>query len=180
MRRPCLALVVVAILGWGSAGAEVVDSAATGFLIQSTVRIDAPPSVVYEAVIHDIGRWWDPEHTFSGDARNLSLRAKPGGCFCERLPGGGGVRHLTVVFVDPGRSLRLVGGLGPLQDLGVAGSMTWKFSGKDGGTALVLTYSVGGHRPGGLVDLAAPVDSVLLQQLHRLKDYVESRGARPE
>src|SRR6185503_64375 len=100
---------------------------------------------------------------------------KPGGCFCERLPNNGGVRHLTVVMLSPGKELRLTGALGPLQESGLAGSMSWKLSEAGGSTKVELSYSVGGFRSGGLRSLAAPVDSVLRGQLLRLKSYVETR-----
>jgi hypothetical protein len=36
----------------------------------------------------------------------------------------GGVRHMQVVYVDPGKTLRMIGGLGPLQSMAATGSMT--------------------------------------------------------
>lgn len=65
---------------------EVIESTAAGFLVRHTAAINAPPAKVYTALTDGVGRWWDPAHTLSHDARNLSLDAKPGGCFCERLP----------------------------------------------------------------------------------------------
>ncbi len=162
-----------------SAFAEVVESSAAGFAIKSVVRIAAAPDRVYAAVVQDVGRWWDPAHSYSGDARNLSIDPRPGGCFCERLGDQGGVQHLAVVFVAPRQRLRLTGGLGPLQDSGVAGSLTWDFAGKDGATELTVTYVVGGFRPGGLQGLASPVDSVLTGQLQRLKNFVERGTPTP-
>ena len=47
-------------------------------------------------------------------AANLSLDAAPGGCFCERLPNGGGVEHMRVTYVEPGKRIVLTGSLGPL------------------------------------------------------------------
>ena len=125
-------------------------------------------------LIDQIGKWWDPDHTFSGDSRNLSIDPKPGGCFCERLPDNGGVHHLTVVMLSPGKELRLTGALGPLQEAGVAGNMSWKLSEAGGRTRVELTYSVGGYRSGGLGSIASGVDSVLRGQLVRLKKYVET------
>ena len=43
----------------------------------------------------------------------------------EKLPDGGFVRHLQIVYYQPGKSLRLTGGLGPLQELGVHGSLVF-------------------------------------------------------
>ena len=121
-----------------------------------------------------VGEWWDPQHTFSGDAKNLSIDPRPGGCFCESLPSGGGVEHLRVVHAAPGRMLRLSGGLGPLQAFGVAGSLTWKLEEADGATAVEVTYVVGGFMEGGLERIGAPVGAVIGEQLGRLKRFVEA------
>ena len=88
------------------------------------------------------------------------------------------MRHLTVIMASPGKELRLSGALGPLQEDGLAGSMSWKLSEAGGSTKVELRYSVGGYRPGGLRSLAAPVDSVVHDQLMRLKSHVET--GRPE
>lgn len=176
---PVVVATVVAagiLLGAGGvprARAEVTDSAAGGFTIKLTVTVAAPAAKAWAALIEPRG-WWDKNHTFSGDAANLSLDPAPGGCFCEKLPAGGGVRHLTVVYSDPHKLLRLTGGLGPLQDLAVAGVMTWKLTDTAGKTTLELTYKAGGYAPTGLAALARPVDGVLAEQLARWKRKVET------
>jgi len=159
--------------------AEVVDSSAVGLRIHNEATVHATPAAVYAALVNHIGDWWNPEHSFSGDAHNLSLEAKPNGCFCEKLPGGGGVRHQTVIYVAPGKELRLSGAIGPLQPEGIAATMTWRLTPADGGTKLELIYSLGGYFPGGLSRMAGPVDGVLLQQLTRLKSYVETGTPQP-
>lgn len=158
----------------GGAAGEVLDASDSGFTVRTVVTVSATPEKAYAALTESVGRWWDPAHTFSGDAANLSIEAKAQGCFCERLTGGGSVRHLTVVFASPGKLLRLTGGLGPLQDLGVAGSMTWKFQAAEGGTTVELSYTVGGYRAGGIKGLAVPVDSVLHAQVERYKRFLET------
>ena len=35
---------------------------------------------VYDALVGQIGSWWNPEHTYSHDAKNLSIDPRPGGC----------------------------------------------------------------------------------------------------
>ena len=170
--------VVLVLLGTGPARAAVVDSTQAGFLIRSEAVVHAAPDSVYRALTGRIGAWWDSEHTFSGDSRNLSLDATPGGCFCESLPEGGGVRHLTVVFASPGRLLRLAGALGPLQGAGVVGSLTWSLTQAQDGTKVRLDYSVGGYFPGGLAGMATAVDTVLGEQFSRLKRFVET--GRPD
>lgn len=147
---------------------------ANGFVVRHEVNIAAPLARVYDVLVDSIGSWWDSEHTFSRDASNLSIDARPGGCFCERLPNGGGVEHLRVVNVAPRHTLRMVGALGPLQGSGLAGSLTLQFSGVEGGTNLQLTYSVGGFWEGGFSQIAPHVQAVLGEQLRRLKRFVET------
>lgn len=166
-------LLAIGLLVASPSASDVVESVPAGFTVRVSVPIAASPDRTYRAVTDAIGAWWDKAHTFSGDARNLSLTAAPGGCFCEKLPGGGGVRHMTVVYADPGKLLRLSGGLGPLQDFAVVGTMTWKFTAAGDGTTVELTYRVGGYVTGGVANLAAPVNTVLTEQVARLKQFVE-------
>jgi len=97
----------------------------------------------------------------------------PGGGDGRFHPSGGSVRHMQVVFADPGKQLRLSGGLGPLQAMGVAGSMSFVLIAQGEGTRLMYRYEVGGYTTGGLAALAGPVDQVQLGQLNRLKAYAE-------
>ena len=143
------------------------------------MTIAAPRPKVYDALAQSVGGWWDPQHTYSGDAKNLSIDPKPGGCFCERLVEQGGVQHAMVVLVIPGKTLRLVGGLGPLQDSGVQGSLTFDLAEREVGTDVSITYSVGGYRQGGLGALAPIVDTVLGTQLMRLKSFAEKGTPTP-
>jgi len=126
----------------------------------------------YQKLI-DVGDWWNSGHTYSGDAHNLRIEEKAGGCFCEKLAGGGSVHHMSVLYFQPGKMLRLGGGLGPLQGIASAGSMTIQLSAANGATKLDMTYSVAGYFPAGMNTWAAPVDSVLTEQFTRLKNYVE-------
>ena len=169
-----VALFSIAILSLAAtARAEVVDSQPGGFEVREIVDIDARAAKVWDA-LGEIGAWWQSAHTYSGDAKNLSLDLKLGGCFCERLPGGGGVQHLQVVYVRPSQVVRLAGGLGPLQGTGADGHMTLALQDSAGHTAFTLTYDVGGYAKGGLAALAGPVDGVLSGQAARLKRYVET------
>lgn len=153
---------------------EAMSSGASGFLVKRSVAIKAPPEKVYGALTREVGAWWNPEHTYSRDPKNLSIDARPGGCFCEKLADGGGVAHMTVVAVFPGKMLRMTGGLGPLQAAGVAGSLTWTLAGSAEGTNLEMSYGVGGYMPGGFEKIAPLVDAVLGEQVTRLRTYVET------
>jgi uncharacterized protein YndB with AHSA1/START domain len=173
VNKVALTAMIGALALAGAAHAEIVDAQAGGFTVRQSLAIAAPAGRVWEALAH-VGAWWDPAHTFSGDARNLAITLKPGGFWLESLPGDGAVRHMVVVYVQPGRTLRLEGALGPLQSFGVAGHLTWTLKEKDGATLVTETYDVGGHAPGGLDKIAGPVDGVMADQVARLKHYVET------
>jgi uncharacterized protein YndB with AHSA1/START domain len=169
--------ILFAILA-GPLRGEVVETTAAGFLVRNTITIKASSANVYAALTDRVGGWWDPAHTFSHEARNLSLDAKPGGCFCERLPDGGGVQHMSVVYASPDKLLRLTGAIGPLQEAALVGTMTWTLLQTSGGTAVEVSYTVGGFRAGGFRDIPTVVDGVLRGQLARLRAFVET--GRPD
>jgi hypothetical protein len=156
---------------------EVVDSSSNGFTVKNIIKISASPDQVYKSII-DVGSWWSSDHTYSGNAKNISIEDKAGGCFCEKLESGGSVRHMVVLFTEPGKTIRLSGGLGPLQSMGVTGSLTFSISKSGSETELEMIYTVGGYTPGGLQSLASPVNFVLSEQLARLKSFIEN--GKPE
>jgi uncharacterized protein YndB with AHSA1/START domain len=159
--------------------AEVMSVGASGFAVKHEVVIKASPGPVYDALTVKVGSWWNPEHTFSHDAKNLSIAAVPGGCFCERFPDSGGVQHMTVVYASPGKALRMTGAIGPLQGLGLAGSMTWDLAKSEAGTKLVVTYGIGGYMAGGFEKIAPIVDAVIGEQVGRFKAFVETGSPVP-
>jgi len=169
---------VVLLLLPAAASAEVLDAAAAGFTSRNVAEISAPPERVWEALTRELPSWWHPDHTFSADSSNLSLEAEAQGCLCERLPDGGSVRHMEIVFVQTRERLVMKGGLGPLQQIGAGGAMNWVLSSDgsadDPATLLELTYHVAGYLPDGLAGWAAPVDGVLADQLQRLERYIET------
>jgi uncharacterized protein YndB with AHSA1/START domain len=156
---------------------EVIGAAPGGFSLRHEVTIDATRRDVWRAAVGEVGRWWSSDHTISGDAGKMSIDPRPQGCFCESLGDRAGVVHLTVTFVNPAVLLRLTGGLGPLGLMGVNGNMIWEFTDGDAGTIVKFSYAVGGYQPGGLEDLAAPVDFVIGEALRRLKAHVETGDA---
>ena len=173
MRRYSLGTLALVVLS-GMTAQSAPQVTQNGFLVKFEVRINAPAAKVYEALVGQVGSWWNPEHTYSHDAKNLSIDARPGGCFCEKLPNGGGIEHLRVVYVAPPQVVRFSGALGPLQASGVAGSMTWKLTGGPDNTRLDLSYSVGGFIPGGFEKIAPAVEGMLREQLDRLKQFIET------
>jgi hypothetical protein len=149
------------------AAAEIVEQTDDGFVLAFEGRTPASPA----AVLDGFGRpaeWWSPDHTWSGSAANLRLDLRPGGCWCEDLPGGG-VRHGEVLMVWPERGLvRLEAPLGPLQELGAAAVLTLSWepgpAAPDGARAVRWGFRVAGRGTGAL---AGPVDAVLQAQFDR-------------
>ncbi|MEW5684128.1 MAG: ATPase [Pseudomonadota bacterium] len=172
MKAAVLAAVAALAFG-GAANAEIVETGPQGFRLKSVYQVKAPPAKVYQA-IGEIGRWWDPDHTYSGKSENLSLPLKAGACWCEALPDGGSVQHATVVLAWPTQGMvRADGAFGPLQNEGVSGAVFFQAKPKDGGTELTITYNVGGARD--YILKAAPVvDRVLTGSWVRLVRYVET------
>jgi hypothetical protein len=173
--KSVLSLAVAAALLAGAARAEVVDRSAAGFEVRETTTVAAKPDHIWFVLMRP-ARWWDPKHTFSGDAKKLSF--DPSGCFCEQLDHGA-VRHMTVTYADGQTELRMFGGIGPLQFTGASGSLVVKMKPQGNDTEVTMTYDVGGYAKGGLAEtFAASVDMVLGQQLQRLKKASET--GKPE
>lgn len=164
---------VAAILAAAPARADVKSVGENGFEVTQSADIHAPAERTWAALV-GIGRWWNSDHTVSGSAANLSLDLKAGGCFCEIVQGGRQRLHMTVVDVDPGKVLRLRGALGPLQNEGADGALTWVIKPVDGGVTLTQSYVVGGYLRDGAAKWAPMVDAMLGEQLARLKAYVET------
>lgn len=172
--RTILLLLFVGTLTSLASPAEVTDQAANGFTVKIATVIRAKPDEVYNRLVHNVGDWWDSEHTYSNDSHNLSLDDKVLGCFCEKFPGGGGVRHAQVIMIMPNKMLVLSGAIGPLQKFGTTGTLTFAILPVHNDTRLEVTYAVGGYLSGGLNTWADPVDKVLTEQVGRLKNYVET------
>lgn len=164
---------VAALSLFGEARAEVIDVQPHGFQVRTVVDVAAEPDAVWTALTRKIGRWWHPEHTWSGDARNLAIEMRAGGCFCERWKGGQSA-HMTVGQILGRRRLQLVGGLGPLQGEGATGTMIFQIENAAGGSKVTMTYTVSGRLSGGAQQWAPIVDQVTAMQVGRLKSFAET------
>ncbi len=166
----------------GGASAELEENNSSGFVSTHQLRLAASPKLAYRALTREIQHWWDSAHTYSGRSKNLRLQPKAGGCFCELIADGGSVEHMRVIFAQPGKRLRLAGGLGPLQGLAVTGVMEFVLTPLGDETVLSYSYRVSGASFSGLEALAGPVDQVQLGQLQRLQRYLQNysqRGRKP-
>ncbi|MEO0033760.1 MAG: hypothetical protein RIS94_3518 [Pseudomonadota bacterium] len=171
-----VSLLATGLCAAGPARADVISSTEAGFVVRNTAEVTATPAETWAVLVHPAG-WWQGQHTFSGEAANLSLDPVPGGCFCERLPApkdaakgqpAGGVQHMRVVYAEPGKALRLTGALGPLQSEAVLGTLTITIKPVEGGTRVLWEYVVGGFMRYKVGDIAPAVDRVLLAQLSGL------------
>ena len=170
MIRTLVALLACAVAA--PAAAEVALNTGDAFTIRNVAEVAAPPARVY-AALGQPGRWWQSSHTWSGDAKNLSMALEAGGCFCERW-NGNAVEHLRVVTARPGELLRLSGALGPLQGEGVSGALTFELKPKGAGTEVIQTYTVRGFSAAEAARWAPAVDGVLGAQLRGLEKLLET------
>ncbi len=168
-------LVLLLALSHNGANGAVVDSTRFGFTVRHVDTLSIDARSLYDIFIKEIDKWWDPEHTWSGKSENLYIQAYQGGCFGERWENGGSTRHLNVIYVDPGKMLRMEGGLGPLQQFPVNGIMTLELKKVSARTRVSLTYAVGGYIPGGASKFAAMVDQVIGLQFSRFVEYVKKK-----
>jgi hypothetical protein len=157
------------------AAAEVVSSSPSGFHVRHVVQVVVPTPLAYDGFTK-IGQWWDGEHTYSGDSANLSLNLSPGGCFCERVPKtGGGIEHMRVAFVEPGKRIVMTGSLGPLLFEATAGVMDVQIERIAGGSRVTLDYKAAGFATGNGQAMATVVDSVLGDQMKRFRSFAARR-----
>lgn len=165
MRFAALILALAATL---PARAEITSLGPTGFATAHAADVPVPAAAAFDAMTRKVGAWWSSDHTWSGAASNLYIEPRAGGCFCERLAEGGSNEHLRVVHFAPGRLVRMQGGLGPLQGMGLQGTMEWLIEGEGPPARIRWRYTVHGHLADGFADIAGAVDRVLSEQLERL------------
>lgn len=157
---------------WGAtpAMAEVKEASDSGFTVNQTKSVAASPDKVWAALIAPAG-WWSSAHSWSGNAKNLSLDPRAGGCFCERW-GAGEAEHGRVVHAVKGKLLRISGALGPLQGEAVTGTLSFTLTPEGTGTKISVDYVVGGHSRFPLKDIAGGVDGVIGEQVASLAKLV--------
>lgn len=160
--------------------AKVVETKSDSFTTHDEAVVKAPPLATWLALIKPAD-WWNPKHSWSGDAKNLTLTPQAGGCFCERIPVGdsavasaleGSARHAVVVQAFPMRVLRLRGGFGPLQSEPAEGVLTITMEAVPDGTRIVWEYNVGGSMRYEVAKIAPAVDAVMSEALARLRDHL--------
>jgi len=157
--------------------AEVVRASGSSFEVVNRVSVPVDAQFAWQALVDDIGQWWPADHTWWGDSKGLSIELRPGGCFCERH-GEAFAEHMRIVFAVPRETLRMAGGLGPLQAMGYSGALDWRFSAEDGQRPTIeLRYRASGPDDPQLAALVPVIDQVQAVQLGGLARYLESGSA---
>jgi uncharacterized protein YndB with AHSA1/START domain len=175
--RISIAFLAMAVMA-SPARAEVKDASASGFTVENAVDVPVDAATAWQVLVGGVDSWWPKDHTWWGRASTLSIDARAGGCFCEKNRDHQ-VQHMQVVFVDPPKLLRMSGGLGPLQGMGLTGALEWRLTPTDGGTHIVLWYRAGGYTPDDLSKFAPVVDSVQALQLGGLANNLRHRSPKP-
>ncbi len=182
---------MAAALSATAAQAEVTNTADNGFTVKHAAPVNAAPDVVWKTIIAP-ARWWNGEHSFSGNAENFYLVPQAGGCFCELLrttsednikSAEGSVQHMRVLFAHNGKALRMSGALGLLQSEAVTGTLTIGLRPDGDNTAVSFVYKVGGYMEFPVDQIAPAVDGVIGEQLARLAALFapeEAPEAEPE
>ena len=157
-----------------SSNAELLFTSETGFIVENTFETEASKNKAWRALVDDVGKWWPSDHTWWGDASKLSINEFAGGCFCEKS-GNNSAEHMRISYVDQYTVMRMTGGLGPLQGMGMYGALEWTFTtAKTGKTKVSMKYSVNGINPDGFEQLAPIVDKVQAMQLNGLRIHLQA------
>jgi hypothetical protein len=167
MRRILLSVALLGLIGF-PACAEVISSSPRQFELRHVIEFEGSPQQAWRRLLN-VKTWWSEDHTYSGNAANLRLSARPGGCWCERWQGGG-AEHARVIYIADRKTLRLDGAFGPLQAMATKGIMSFSLtpSANAGNTTITLTYLVNGVPESKLDQIAPEVDGMLGEQAARL------------
>lgn len=157
---------LVAATAVQSSWSDVLESSETHYRLSQVAKSDSPPAAVWERLVHP-ERWWNPAHSYSGEAENLSLEPIAGGLWREDWDSGS-VAHGRVLQVREGELLRMEAPFGPLQGLGAY--VVWTITiAAEGSGSRVSFDEVASAPPGSALDqLAGAVDAVKTEAIDRL------------
>ena len=162
---------IFTLITLSTAQAAIIKSSEAGFIIEHSANVDQSNTSVFSNMTDQIDQWWNPDHSYSGNSTNMTLDQQ---CFCERWDDNL-VFHLNTLTWIKNSQVVLQGGLGPLKDFGLQGTMIWSLVAPDeNSTKITWKYYVNGLTDTDLVALAPVVDAVLAEQLSRLLKHIES------
>lgn len=166
MKVLCTAIALLCCIPGQTALAEITSSSPTHFVLRHEAASTLTPDALWRRLINPAA-WWHPDHTYSGDAGNLSLDAQAGGLWREDWDGGS-ITHGQVLLVETGKKLRLEAPFGPLQELGVYCVWTITIT-ADGDGSLVEFGEIASGPPGAnLGEMAKAIDFVKNEAIERL------------
>lgn len=142
------------------------------FVVKHEFTVEKPLMSVFQK-FKQVDKWWEGDHSFSGDASNLYFDFDKARCFCEQMPNGGFVEHLQVIHVEEMKKVVFSGGLGPLQEHPVNGKLIWQFEAQDNLVKVSVEYRVFGFVVGGMEQWPKAVDFVIGVQVKRLKAMLD-------
>ena len=174
--RLLMSLVAVALIGLGlttaPASAEVVSRSENAFTLKFEGQTRLGTAGVADA-FSEVGLWWDPAHSYTGSAANLSLDLAPGGCWFEAMPDGTQFDHGRTVSIVLGE-IRFHAPFGPLRDVATRADLIVTYPLVGGVVTPTWTFIVEGP---GVGALAEPVDGVIGGGFARWIAHMDARAA---
>ncbi len=165
MAKVCFCVSLLTVV-FGAARADVVASSEQHFVLRHEAVSARTVDEMWERLIHP-ETWWHPDHTYSGDAENLSLDAQAGGLWKE-VWAGGSVSHGRVLTVEEGKVLRMDAPFGPLQQLGAYTVWTITLSAVEEGTKVIFDEVSTAPASANMSETAKAVDFVKSEAMSRL------------
>ena len=149
-----------------SANADVIAASADHYTLRHEAVSPLPPDAMWNRLVHP-ETWWSPEHSYSGDAANLSLDLRVAGLWKEEWDGGS-VAHGTVLYIHSGKQLRLAAPFGPLQSMAVNVVWTITIQPDGSGSKVIFDEVANGSDASNLDKMAGAVDGVKAEAIRRL------------
>ena len=158
---------LIAMLALGApAGAEVIAASPQHYTLKHEASSALPADEMWDRLLAP-ETWWSSDHTWSGDAANLSLDAQAGGLWREDWEGGS-VAHGKVLSVINGKSITLDAPFGPLQSMAVDVVWTISITPEGDGSKVTFDEVANGSAASALDAVAPAVDGVKAEALRRL------------
>jgi hypothetical protein len=169
--------------------AEVKATSDSGFNVVHIDTVATTPEEIWKRLLLP-KNWWNKAHSWSGSSEGFYIDPQANGCFCElfqekaadgKVKTVGSVEHMRVLFVRPGKVLRMQGALGPLQSEAIIGTLTVAMEPlKDAGSTQVsFSYVVGGYMRYKIADIAPAIDKILGEQFRNmLEPFSRAEGKK--
>lgn len=159
-------VVLLFLFGSTQVRAEIVDSGEDYYVLSHSAESALTIEQVWKR-LSEPSSWWHPDHTYSGDANNLSLDLRAGGHWQEKW-GEHSVLHGTVLNVIHQKSIRLDAPFGPLQEKAATVIWTIELEPIENGTRIKFSETATGAAVSQLAELSKAVDYVKSEAIKRL------------